>query len=534
MRYRPYIFAALLALIMPQAALANDANEDLYAQHVAPFLDEQTYAVIHAKLTAEDIKGVLNYAVDNLQVPMPDEQRKMAPIAIDGFFGTAAMLMGEPSEGFALEGFVILTTADIPEPYPIFVFPMPDEANAESLNDFLENSPFIQSFGDLNSSLSGGSLALEMSRAGAISQRLESMEPFARPDILALLRQSNEGNVRFVFSPPPYWRKVIADLNPTLPKVWGGGPGTSLSEGVQSLTVDLSISEKPWGKATVVSSSPEHAASFVATYQAFLGWVGEQRDTQRILSPEEYEQLKQLLMPTTDGVVTTLEINEKNGKLGHLVEMIKGLIEAERTDRASLDAVEKMRRLVVAFLDERNTLRLWREQSFTDDEGRLCVSWRVRLLPWIGNCGEVGNKLHADKPWDGEHNKPLLDQMPPIFSQSPGEQAEAPLEPGMTRFVIVDDPVTFFSAQQHGGDGSGAPNPVRPMFVQVNRESAVPWTKPDVLELDPDAIEELFNMIRGQETLVVAYSDGHVERRSVPENVEELRELLRSAETAAK
>src|SRR5262249_18506863 len=49
-----------------------------------------------------------------------------------------------------------------------------------------------------------------------------------------------------------------------------------------------------------------------------------------------------------------------------------------------------------------------------DKNGKPMLSWRVMILPYIEQ-DNLFKQFHLDEPWDSEHNKKLLDQMPRTY-----------------------------------------------------------------------------------------------------------------------
>src|SRR3954468_465914 len=61
-------------------------------------------------------------------------------------------------------------------------------------------------------------------------------------------------------------------------------------------------------------------------------------------------------------------------------------------------------------------------------QGRALLSWRVHLLPYLGEDG-LYKQFKLDEPWDGPNNIKLLNQMPVVYA-SAGTQKKA--GPGKT------------------------------------------------------------------------------------------------------
>ena len=54
----------------------------------------------------------------------------------------------------------------------------------------------------------------------------------------------------------------------------------------------------------------------------------------------------------------------------------------------------------------------------TNQDGKPLLSWRVLILPYIGN-DDLYREFHLDEPWDSVHNKTLLSKMPDVY-KAPG------------------------------------------------------------------------------------------------------------------
>ncbi len=118
-----------------------------------------------------------------------------------------------------------------------------------------------------------------------------------------------------------------------------------------------------------------------------------------------------------------------------------------------------------------------------DSKGQPLLSWRVHLLPYLGQ-QELFDQFHPDEPWNSPHNKLLIAKMPKVF-QSPENRADKNYK---TRFLVPVGETTIFPGRKAIGFAlirDGSSNTV--LLVQAASESAVVWTKPDDLQLDPKA-----------------------------------------------
>ncbi|MDO4628255.1 MAG: DUF1559 domain-containing protein [Planctomycetia bacterium] len=124
-----------------------------------------------------------------------------------------------------------------------------------------------------------------------------------------------------------------------------------------------------------------------------------------------------------------------------------------------------------------------------DAEGKPLHSWRVLILPYIGDekCKELYAKIRLDEPWDSVYNKEFHDEMPEVF-RCPG------LDKPVNRKQVSPASETNYSVivgenQLFDGTGTGRDyvqmmreNPTRKvekMALITERPNSVPWMRPD-------------------------------------------------------
>ena len=114
-----------------------------------------------------------------------------------------------------------------------------------------------------------------------------------------------------------------------------------------------------------------------------------------------------------------------------------------------------------------------------DAGGKPLLSWRVYLLPFVGQ-QPLYQQFHLDEPWDGPHNRGLLDKMPDVYRS----RGIAP-DGDRSGFVIFQDP-QMYRIGKSGPDirlfRDGTSNTL--LIVEAGPEAAVPWTRPDDIAFD--------------------------------------------------
>jgi len=118
-------------------------------------------------------------------------------------------------------------------------------------------------------------------------------------------------------------------------------------------------------------------------------------------------------------------------------------------------------------------------RNITDADGKPLLSWRVALLPFLEQ-NNLYNQFHLNEPWDSDHNKKLMMAMPKIFALDDANQKNS-----TTSILGFNGKGAAFepNVDLHFKDiVDGTSNTI--MFVEA--ANAVPWTKPEDINFDPN------------------------------------------------
>jgi len=113
-----------------------------------------------------------------------------------------------------------------------------------------------------------------------------------------------------------------------------------------------------------------------------------------------------------------------------------------------------------------------------DEEGKPLLSWRVALLPYLGEQA-LFDQFDHDQPWDSPHNLKLLDRIPEMYCPL-GRKKDGKT----TLMVFVGDGAPLGGREPVSmADFTDDPSETI-MLVEAGTNKAVPWTKPEDIAFD--------------------------------------------------
>lgn len=225
----------------------------------------------------------------------------------------------------------------------------------------------------------------------------------------------------------------------------------------------------------------------------------------------------------------TLESNEAVATItaktdlpfGQLVQMVFG--GPGRVADASARAMTQnnLKQIGLALHNYHDTHGAFPPAAIVGKKGKKLLSWRVEILPYIEQ-DALYRAFRMDEPWDSDHNKALFEKhaMPPVFMlhgvNKPGDKVtylQAPLGKDTIFDPIQGIKITSIT--------DGTSNTI----LAVYGKTAVPWTKPDDLEIDPKVDPRTLLNFNENGTSVL-FADGSVRFLSKTITEETLKAML--------
>jgi hypothetical protein len=137
--------------------------------------------------------------------------------------------------------------------------------------------------------------------------------------------------------------------------------------------------------------------------------------------------------------------------------------------------IAQVRQLIKALHDYEGKHGSFPAHCSFDKEGKPLLSWRVHLLPFLGE-DKLYKEFKLDEPWDSNHNKALLSRMPAVFH--PASEKLAGQRRTTYHVPVGED--TMFPPRRGVRVAEVADGTTHTIAViEVEGDAAVEWTRPD-------------------------------------------------------
>ncbi|MFO0948336.1 MAG: DUF1559 domain-containing protein [Planctomycetota bacterium] len=302
-----------------------------------------------------------------------------------------------------------------------------------------------------------------------------------RPNLSAALAAVSSGMVALSFIPSDDQRRVIRELTPDLPIEGSENVLRDALSGLEWLSVEYS----PGSSFRLVGMTQDHEAA-TNVHQAVLRLL----DVAKMEAPQEspvgllLQRALKMVEPKIDGQQLVLSLDEKQLRLFETAA--KPLVQQAEASADRQASVRRFKQVGLAFYNDIDAYGKKRggprfaDAFIAGPNGKPLLSWRVHLLPFLDQ-NALYKQFHLDEPWDSEHNRALISQMPEVFRVGgPKRIAE-----GKTCIVLPIGGKTIFPE----GKGmsirdivDGTSNTI--LAVEADDEHAVIWTKPEDIKID--------------------------------------------------
>ena len=257
-------------------------------------------------------------------------------------------------------------------------------------------------------------------------------------------------------------------------------------EGLRAKATDL----QSGGNVTVDFKDASQAIRFVTELKTLL--------------QEEFGENVEPMLPTIEEAAVRWDLDATD-KINRFAAPFAGRVMMQAQ---SIESQNSLKQLSLAMHNHESAFGTLPPQALSSSDGKKLLSWRVMLLPFLDE-QELYEKFKLDEPWDSNHNKALIAQMPKIFARPGADPTQ-----GKTPFVGPLLKNSFFGRAglppkfQEFVDGTS--NTI--WILQCSPEYEVTWTKPEDWEVK--SLEAIDTLRNAQGEIIVAMADGSVQTMS--------------------
>ena len=310
---RNLIILTIAILAISAAAFAEEKfDPSARAREIAPFIDEQTIAVMHVDFSRVNVDATWG-VIEKLLEETGDHDVKELADAKDK--------VKELVEGFLQAGardlYWVISLADIP-PEPIrVVIPLRPGADKRAIRALLYSGKID---GPTSRPTSSTNPRPPRNRVDVIRnavvwtkwsnfQRVADLTPHPRPELAAAFAAAGDTAGQILILPTDDNRRVIEEMMPTLPEEFGGAPSTTITQGLLWAAVGVDGPPEMAVRAVVQSKDPAAAEALGQTITSIFKAIEENEDVLKMVP--NIAKLTAMLTPAVSGNQLTLKLDDK-------------------------------------------------------------------------------------------------------------------------------------------------------------------------------------------------------------------------------
>ena len=163
--------------------------------------------------------------------------------------------------------------------------------------------------------------------------------------------------------------------------------------------------------------------------------------------------------------------------VGFMAALLLPAVQAAREAARRAQCVNNLKQVGLAFHNMHEAEGHFPPAAIFDAQGRPLLSWRVAILPYIGQ-ESLYRQFKLDEPWDSPNNKALIARMPATYL-CPSDGTSLP---GTTRYQAIVGPGTVFEGTR-GIPMSEVTDGTSNTLLVAEGNNPIEWTKPDDIDI---------------------------------------------------
>lgn len=348
-----------------------------------------------------------------------------------------------------------------------------------------------------------------------------------RKQLESALKAVESHPVQWAIAIPSSLRRTIQEMNPKLPGPWSSISLGAIAKDMEWIAVGMDLEKL---SASIVFKTPNAASA--NNLQELIKQVVPLAQTHA-----KQSNWSPLLQVVDSLFREPANWNEKQSTLTFTWQpkpehraATSAILAEMLQQQADVKIVNNLKLVALACHNFESAFGHFPPPKSLDPQGKPLLSWRVHLLPFLGQ-NELYQQFKLNEPWDSDHNKKLIEKIPDIFKPY---NALAPQDPACphgntTLLAPVGEDTIFGQAKTIGFSQitDGCSNTI--WLVVVKPSHSVPWTSPQDYAFEPnDPVRGLDTSRNG--TFFASMADGSVSRMPAKMSSENLLYLFRRSD----
>ncbi len=435
-------------------AVAGEAKLDpaARAKAIAPFVDEQTFAVGHVDLTRIAVPPLFDL-LGQQRAGLKDELGD-AQAALEAAHRSLV-------DAGVKELYAVFTLAGGLRQPPLFFVVPAEPGTDEKAVQKAAPGLVIERQGDM----------LVAAWRHEMLAQIREAKPDPRPDLAVAFQAEGDAAAGLLVLPPKHYRRVLEETTAELPEALGGGPSRVLTRGLRWAALSIDGPPRPAVRLVIQSDDALAAEALRTKLAALMRQAGQFKRVRQYIP--KFDEAVALLTPRVEGDRLTLTLDEKNQGLAHALAVLVPPVELVREKVARRQSINSLKHMALAMHNYYDVHKQFPLPGSLSADKKPLLSWRVQVLPYLDQM-ELYKQFHLDEPWDSPHNRTLIPKMPDVYRLSISKNRE----PGRTNYAVpvgngaafsLDRPTRFQDITVPGGAivASG------PLAVEVEDDDAL-------------------------------------------------------------
>jgi hypothetical protein len=426
----------------------------------------------------------------------------------------------------ARRAFFLIRPSDVFHGGPMLVIEVAEPAQATTVVDWLQpRLAELKQLGDVTEFLpkelqADGAVVLGASSAERLKTILGNRVAKPREEAVAALSALKDADAGVVLFGDAESRRVIREMFPRLPAPFMEIDGRLLADDLQWIALSAKLPPQPTVSFSLQASDKPAATVFQQAFDKARELATGFLMAEMVSGPPAHKQRASALIPMmsrlhldqTDSRLS-ITFGDDAEELAFLRNVLPALTQKARDSANISHRMNEFKQIALGLLNYESAKGSLPPAASYDPQGKPLLSWRVLILPYLDEL-ELYKQFHLDEPWDSEHNRPLVDKMPEIYSDPDSSVRSAIGGKGRTTYVVpVGDKLLFGGKEgtKYRDIKDGTSNTI--LLVEVPPQKAVVWTKPDDWQVNLES--PLQDQVRNdRDWFITAWCDGHAKRLS--------------------